>query len=54
MKKLAFSIGLITCAATVPAFANSELRGDVEVLLTIGQGCAINGTTSNGVLSSML
>ncbi len=49
MKKLAFSIGLITCAATVPAFANSELRGDVDVLLTIGQGCAINGTTSNGV-----
>lgn len=27
----------------------NELRGDVDVSLTIGQGCAVNGTTAAGV-----
>lgn len=36
--------------ASVISFASAnELRGDVDVTLTIGQGCAVNGTTSSGV-----
>lgn len=34
--------------ATLSASAN-ELRGDVDVTLTIGEGCAVNGQTSGGV-----
>jgi len=46
--KLALITGALVAAVTFTASAG-ELRGDVDVLLEIGQGCAINGVVAAGV-----
>lgn len=46
--KLALMVSLAVVVMTTAASAN-ELRGEVDVLLEIGQGCAVNGVTSAGV-----
>ncbi len=39
---------LAASSITISSSFASEIRGDVDVSLTIGQGCAINGTTDAG------
>lgn len=46
--KLALITGALFVVVTSAASA-TELRGDVDVLLEIGQGCAINGVVAAGV-----
>ncbi|GGP37365.1 Csu type fimbrial protein [Shewanella saliphila] len=49
MKKLHIAIAalLSSSVAMSPSFA-SEIRGDVDVSLVIGEGCAVNGTADAG------
>lgn len=45
--RLALIVG-VTAAVMASSVSASELRGDVDVLLEIGQGCAINGVVNAG------
>jgi len=49
MKKQVLAAGMLTAIMSNNAIAVGELRGDVDVSLEIGQGCAINGQASAGV-----